>query len=671
MKNMGKIINWDLFFNAFKICKNYADDLNLNDVNILLLKKKFDSITENRLKKYYDLYVNTEAFYGFPALFGSDVVQIPKGTSEFREYRFFDIYSMVLYNAVGLLFYKVCNDTINQVNQSKYNIYRYVPTTFSNCEKKSKSSYIEVKVDKDYTNDYNSYLKKIEESLKVGKCLIKIDISKYFDSISHDILIELLEKYSVDSTLAEYSIDKDALKGIQFYFESMMGKEVGIPQGRDNCFSDYLGDIYLRQFDFEVSSLCSNEKLNFNCMIRYVDDITILFDINEKLSIAEHHRAMLNILEKISKYLLETLNLRINANKVEVVYFSDDFQISDYIKKNKKKVSTKDTESDYDIQLVYSKFIDVLKKFKLSNEYKFEFKLTNEEKEILKSIFNKNFRNYLCKKENVSEINKIIKNMDLELTTDSIYIMIVLFFLKNDNDSIFFPNFKDNLNKLDILDKRIIHIAMLSYTQNKNLSKLRNNIKKQQSKLINDNYGKYLIPLANYYRLANFSYLDDLAIYNFIAWHYVDNPRVILPKIDKEFTYNKIYKSFIKNIETKKFSESQIEQLKDFVYHYRRKEWNISYNNFYNFFHETCKFKFSRWDANYNITNMIKDLNNANLLTQEDNLNLLKFGDSRNFNSISHPSKNKVSTIKVSKEKLEYYINEIGEILVKLLEQES
>ena len=39
MKNMGKIINWDLFFNAFKICKNYADDLNLNDVNILLLKK--------------------------------------------------------------------------------------------------------------------------------------------------------------------------------------------------------------------------------------------------------------------------------------------------------------------------------------------------------------------------------------------------------------------------------------------------------------------------------------------------------------------------------------------------------------------------------------------------------------------------------------------------------
>lgn len=375
---MGKIINWDLFFNAFKICKNYADDLNLNDVNILLLKKQFDSITENRLKKYYDLYVNTEAFYGLPALFGSDVVQIPKGTSEFREYRFFDIYSMVLYNAVGLLFYKVCNDTINQVNQSKYNIYRYVPTTFSNCEKKSKSSYIEVKVDKDYTNDYNSYLKKIEESLKVGKCLIKIDISKYFDSISHDILIELLEKYSVDSTLAEYSIDKDALKGIQFYFESMMGKEVGIPQGRDNCFSDYLGDIYLRQFDFEVSSLCSNEKLNFNRMIRYVDDITILFDINEKLSIAEHHRAMLNILEKISKYLLETLNLRINANKVEVVYFSDDFQISDYIKKNKKKVSTKDTESDYDIQLVYSKFIDVLKKFKLCNKYKFEFKLTNE-----------------------------------------------------------------------------------------------------------------------------------------------------------------------------------------------------------------------------------------------------------------------------------------------------
>ena len=64
---------------------------------------------------------------------------------------------------------------------------------------------------------------------------------------------------------------------------------------------------------------------------------------------------------------------------------------------------------------------------------------------------------------------------------------------------------------------------------------------------------------------------------------------------------------------------------------------------------------------------MISDLCRIGLLTQKDNLNLIKFGDCRNFNSISHPSKNGISAIKVSEEKLEFYIDKIGSLLIKLL----
>lgn len=668
MEKISHVITWELFLNAFNICKSYANSLNLNDVNILLLKEKFNNITEHSLKKYYKLYVETEAFYGFPVLFSSDVVQIPKGISGFREYRFFDVYAMILYNAVGLLFYKVCNDTIQNLNLKQYNVFRYVPTVFFNDKKKSRSGYEYVKASKDYTNDYNNYLNKIEESIKVGKCILKIDISKYFDSISHDILINLLKDYSIDSTLAEYNIDKESMNSIQFYFESMMGRKIGIPQGRDNCFSDYLGDIYLKQFDFDVTSLCVNTKLKFHCMIRYVDDITLVFDANNNLQVSEHHKILLSILENISKYFLEKLNLRINSDKVQIMYFENEKQVSAYIEENKKKVSSKENLELNNIKSSYKKFVEVLRKFKLFNQFKFEFKLTNGEREVLKCIFNKNFRQYLYKKENIIEINQIIDGMDLELTTDSMYIMIILFFLKNDKEELFFTNFRNKLKELDILDKRVIHIAMLSYTQKKSLKNLRINIKSHKEELINDNYGKYLIPLANYYELKNFSYLDDLAIYNIISWRYkFPSLKSIIPDIKNESVYNQIYNSFIKNIEKKQYSESQILQLKDFTYHYKRKEWNLAYNNFYNFFHETCKVKFSNFDNGYNINQMISDLCRIGLLTQKDNLNLIKFGDCRNFNSISHPSKNRISAIKVSEEKLKFYIDKIGTLLIKLL----
>ena len=73
------------------------------------------------------------------------------------------------------------------------------------------------------------------------------------------------------------------------------------------------------------------------------------------------------------------------------------------------------------------------------------------------------------------------------------------------------------------------------------------------------------------------------------------------------------------------------------------------------------------FDNGYNMNQMINDLCRIGLLTQKDNLNLIKFGDCRNFNSISHPSKNRISAIKVSEEKLKFYIDKIGSLLIKLL----
>lgn len=59
---------------------------------------------------YYKKYIKSELFYSIPYLFSTDNVSIPKNVNGLREYKFFTMMSMILYNAVGLLFVDICND---------------------------------------------------------------------------------------------------------------------------------------------------------------------------------------------------------------------------------------------------------------------------------------------------------------------------------------------------------------------------------------------------------------------------------------------------------------------------------------------------------------------------------------------------------------------------------
>ena len=677
MKSMDKIVSKDLFVNAFKICKDYAESKILNDINFLLLKKDLIKLSREKIVDYYDEYIKDDIFYGNPILFATDIVHIPKGIDGFREYRFFDLYSMILYNAVGILFYKICNPTLRNLNPNKDYIYKYSPTVFSDDDvSKYKNGYIPVKVNKDYRDDYVNYQNRLKEKLTKNKCAIKIDLSKYFDSISHDKLVSLLYKYSLDSTLAEYDIDKESIKSLKFYFESMMNSKFGIPQGRDNCFSDYFGDIYLRQFDFAVKDLCKNDDLTFNCMIRYVDDITIVFDINKKFDISKHYKALSSIVQKISKFFLNELNLNINSSKTKFVYFKTVKEVKEYLDNECKKVSTKNDVKvkKNNIQNMYKDFINTLNKFKFSSESNYSFSLSLKDRENLKYIFNKNFREYLCKESNVNEINDIISNIDLELSADSMYVLIILFFIKTKQKKIYFEKFKDNINNnLNLYDKRTIHIVMMVYTQNENLEELKESIKNSKESLEKDNYGKYLLPLSGYYEYNDISYLNEMSIYNIISLRYITKERklTVLPKSNSKSMYNNIFNAFftLSKKYNDKTNSAQIQQLIDFVYYYRKSEWNLAYNSFYNFFHETCKiiFSSSKNNNNYDIKYIINDLYNKKLIDQNFELILNKFADSRNFNSISHPSKNGKMSIKVSEEKLNYFIDKIGILFCELL----
>ena len=142
----------------------------------------------------------------------------------------------------------------------------------------------------------------------------------------------------------------------------MMNSKKVIPQGRDNCFSDYFGDLYLKQFDFKAHDLVDNKHLKFNAMIRYVDDITLFFDINKNLDISEHYKILSYITQKISNYFLCELDLKINPLKSEMFYFSNQDQVDEYLNKQSKKVSSKNdiVQDKNDIKIMFSEFISTL-----------------------------------------------------------------------------------------------------------------------------------------------------------------------------------------------------------------------------------------------------------------------------------------------------------------------
>lgn len=81
--------------------------------------------------------------------------------------------------------------------------------------------------------------------------MIEGDITKCFDTIDHDILINILKERIKDIKFIE--IIKKALKAGYFEFRSYSHSVVGTPQG--SIISPILANIFLDKFDEFVNNL--------------------------------------------------------------------------------------------------------------------------------------------------------------------------------------------------------------------------------------------------------------------------------------------------------------------------------------------------------------------------------------------------------------------------------
>ena len=128
---------------------------------------------------------------------------------------------------------------------------------------------------------------------------VEIDLSKYFDTLNHELLMNMVREEVRDKRVTD--LIKKYLKSGVFAEGLLVKTEEGSPQG--GPLSPLLANIYLNKYDQEMTRRGVK-------VIRYADDIVIL---------AKSKRAGERLLESSKRYLEGKLKLKLNTEKSKVV----------------------------------------------------------------------------------------------------------------------------------------------------------------------------------------------------------------------------------------------------------------------------------------------------------------------------------------------------------------
>lgn len=267
----------------------------------------------------------------------------------FEKYKMMNIYNIK--NIIEGDNYKICKYNIFTINSPKYRIvmslnikdkiinhyvsrYILIPKLekyldIRNCATRMNMGY-----------DYAIKLLKryIECNKKYGRFyVLRIDISKYFYSIDHNVLKELIkdkldiDEYRlvcniIDSTNEDYINNKIIyLKNRLLLKDNKRYKEIdklplyrydkGLPIG--NMTSQFLSIFYLYKIDYFI---VNNLKLKY--FVRYMDDYIIISDNKDKL---------VNTFNIIKDMLYKEYKLIININKSNIFNSDNGFEFLGYI----------------------------------------------------------------------------------------------------------------------------------------------------------------------------------------------------------------------------------------------------------------------------------------------------------------------------------------------------
>ena len=172
---------------------------------------------------------------------------------------------------------------------------RFINDSFAS--RKDKGTHLAVERFEYFMNKVSSNGKKIKKPFNnnsIQGYVLKADIKHYFDTIDHEVLINILRKKIRDEDLIEL-----VRIILHKFYSPIKGK--GLHLG--NYTSQFFANIYLNNLDYFVK-----HRLKAKYYIRYVDDFVILH---------KDKKVLFEFKDKIEKYLI-SLKLELHRDKSEI-----------------------------------------------------------------------------------------------------------------------------------------------------------------------------------------------------------------------------------------------------------------------------------------------------------------------------------------------------------------
>ncbi|MDP4012579.1 MAG: reverse transcriptase domain-containing protein [Candidatus Nanoarchaeia archaeon] len=139
-------------------------------------------------------------------------------------------------------------------------------------------------------------VKNAKDNNSVKGYILKADIRHYFETVDHEVLLNVLERRIKDERVIW--LIKQILNNFDI---KIAGK--GMPLG--NLTSQFFANIYLNELDYFVK-----QEIRARYYIRYVDDFVIM---HQQKDVLESYK------QKIDYYLMNSLKLKLHSDKSKII----------------------------------------------------------------------------------------------------------------------------------------------------------------------------------------------------------------------------------------------------------------------------------------------------------------------------------------------------------------
>lgn len=651
---LKEVITEEIFFDAFEIMRQQANHQIFNDLNFFMLTEEIRKTKNNKLKSFYVDYIECGVALAVPRYVCSDLIHVPKKVSSLREYRFLSMYGFAMYYSVGLYIAELVYENLKQIRANRKNISVFSPVKASKVERRNKLHW---SIKDDYRLQYKKFNDLILRNCVKGVAVLRVDIQNFYDDLSHSILIEHIDELALNSKKIKNNFDHETKHLLMLYFSLLSEGQKGIPQGKKNLISSYLGDFYLSMLDLKIEDLVQSSGLSLKSFVRYVDDIFIIVESGD--SIKNIHKKIIGLESRLTKWLLINLNLKLNPNKTKTVVFQKDTDVDKFKKTELKEVSfAKDNVTS---QTKFNKIVSTLNKFKYENHSQFDLDFNNSDRELIKYIFTDSFMGCLKDTENMMKLGEAFKKVDFDLISPVLSILSKIMLAPvNKTDKISKASAERLLEADDISEKKILEILAYWYMSNQNNLKgcaktvnlIGRKIEEKKESLLEDNLGRYIIALYRKEDIKGIE-INTSAVCKSITGTWIG----LKKKIDEDW-YEKFLKKYISSTFVNPQTTMQIVLLVRSIIH---GNYDNCINHAFSTLESLSKQKYNVKD-NGTINDITSKIANLHL---NDEIVLRKLADRRNLNSISHSGKHSKPSLIATKTECYSYLSSTFSLINK------